>query len=273
MITNDRVSKPMGYLDLVSKKRNIYILLGLIIGVIVCSASANAIYGGEPVKKGELDAIGKVTTKECPGYYCTGTLIQENVVLTVAHFFDDICVGHRAKFTVNGHSYPGEVKIYRKYLENIGDPNYDIALIILDKNINGIKPIPIADNSKPNRLKIAGLGHISEDCSKSNLGKYKCTLCTYPERATVETMTLEPCDKEIAGICDGDSGGPALDMNNQIVAIASEDLRDLKRNPSEKSAGNVFTEINKDNKENKNKYNWIQCEMKNAREKRGIKCQ
>jgi hypothetical protein len=283
-------------------KRNTYILLGLIIGFIVCSASVNAIYGGKLVEKGELNAIGKVTPKGCPECLCTGTLIQGNVVLTAAHCFENIhqcpkpnyCI---ANFTVDGHSFAGKVEKYKNYEVGREDFDNDIALIILDENVSkelGIKPIPIAGYQRPIAhnvaLNIIGFGNISEDCcSKPNLEekKYNCTLRVWQNRPRLQTITLKPCEllqtrtlvpcdnEPIAGICPGDSGGPALDMNNKIVAIATWDViktSDDCINLSEKSGGNIFTEINRDNKENKIKYKWIQCVMKNAREKTEIDC-
>jgi V8-like Glu-specific endopeptidase len=250
MRADGRISKQAGNLDLISQKK-FYILLGLIIGSIVCSELATAIYGGEPVRKGEFDAVG-IVSSSC-GYYSTGTLIQGNVVLTVAHLFDGCGDDKTAEFKVGDQSFSGKVELHKKY---DGQPRYDIALIILKRNVSKeIVPIPIAvlKESKSKRLEIVGYGSRSFNCKEStSRKKYKCILCK-----EVGSPDYESCDKEkIAGTCEGDSGGPALNKNKQIVAIAQGDKRPDR---SKKSLGIVLTEIDA------NKYIWIQQIMKEAR--------
>lgn len=261
MIKNDRIPKSVGYLDLISKKRNVYIMLGLIIVFIFCSASATAIDGGEELEKGDFDAIGIVSSDECD--CCTGTLIQGNVVLTAAHCFDLGCFDGsfdipKAKFAVDGHSFVGKVKRYRNYVLDSGDPNNDLALIILNEDVSerlGIKPIPIAKMSGSKPLKIVGFGSISRDCKKSSLGtKYKRTFCLCPGLDYPAKRTVKPCDRErTKGIYDRDSGAPALNTYNRIVAI------NHGVDPDPNSAKAILKEINK------NEYDWIQSEMKLAR--------
>lgn len=279
MNSHDRFLQLLAKLNRISKKRNFLIMLGLIIGSMVCSESATAINGGELVESGKFEAIGLVRS-DCG--ICTGTLIQGDLVITAAHCFDD-CDNLKAKFILhdtipdNGsnssHDYlfngsviphPKYKKKYSKYDSAI----YDIAIIKLDRDVSqilGIEPIPIAHYKAPRNgsFTIVGFGNTSPACKTLNYrNKYKATFYKGLTGKNMDVRSCEmtkPCCRRNTLTCDGDSGGPALDNKMQITAIVSGHVESNGYQTCPSPGIVVLSEINKGEK-----YNWIQDQMTNA---------
>ncbi len=217
-----------------------YILIGLIVGTLVCLGVATAVINGTLVKQGEFDAIGSVGNNSD----CTGTLIQGNLVLTAAHCFEE-CSSCRAKFTLynmthknesntsRDYSFYGDAVLYPEY--GTGRNGADLALIKLDENVSQIlqiEPIPIATYvmQPGTNLMFVGFGNISTNCETLNFRKkYKSNApvyLVYPVNISASSYgTATGYYGNTTGICPGDSGGPALDNAIKIVGIIKGPVR------------------------------------------------
>jgi V8-like Glu-specific endopeptidase len=262
-----------------SEKRNIYIVLGLILGFMICSESATAIFGCKPVEHGEFDPIGIVESSpsESNGCDCTGTLIRGDLVLTAAHCFDccddsgcrdgsDCCCNSppcdehpKVKFTLyniilkngsnTGNNYSFDGTAYKHPNYNPANENdaavYDLALIRLNENISkklGVEPISVAD-SKNELLGVTIVGFETSSPPNCILQKNRCK-SNFPPALSIYNDPWYAKTKKNRGICQGDSGAPAI-INNQIVAIVS-------RYPENEPTMQLLSRTAYD------KYDWIQ---------------
>ncbi|HEY8079452.1 MAG TPA: trypsin-like serine protease [Labilithrix sp.] len=93
---------------------------------------------------------------------------------------------------------------------------HDIALVVLDKDVKGIKPLPITTTpvAKDDRVRAVGYG------LKSDNGK---TAGQKLLREHVKVLDVEAAEFEVGeATCSGDSGGPALDeTTGAIVGVVS----------------------------------------------------
>jgi V8-like Glu-specific endopeptidase len=231
-----------------SQKLKIFILLDL----VFFSGLANAIINGTLVYPGDFDAVGGVGNYQgIPN--CTGTLIEDNLVLTAAHcvllnqechnsvntsyFNSEGCFRKSENFTLFNatlknesskrinYTFNGTVVPYPKYGRfNI----YDLALIKLHKNVSEIlhvSPISVAKPyilPKGTNLTIVGYGNTDCDCQNENsVNKYwSKTNATYVTGRLISIKMLPN------GFCSGDSGGPAIDNNMTIVGVLKEGPND-----------------------------------------------
>lgn len=177
------------------------------------------------------DAIVRVVA---PGTTCTGTLVEDDLVLTAHH-----CVverGPHGEFTtkeqapqvvqieLGGDYLPwGTITVKEIVSAPCGESGGagDIAILVLDRKLVGITPMPARLDSAPRVGEIvdpAGFGR----CALSADGIHRSIRTGGPIlEVGAGTMYLK------AAICPGDSGGPVFARGtHQVVGVVSESAMD-----------------------------------------------
>jgi len=218
----------------------------------------NYIVGGVDAYEGEFPWMVRYINVN--GELCGGSLVYNDIVITAAS-----CVinGYPLEVTVGAimldsggqtvqvcdvSSYPGYTK------EKLQD---DLAVMTLCEPINDIEPVELNTElfypQVPGQIMtVLGFGATDEDNVETNSE----TL----QKIELEFISDEECLEEVAslftnsvvcgraitekkkgggGICDGDDGGPLLDVNNLQVGLATSPLGGCKDNDEP----NVFTEM------------------------------
>ncbi len=178
------------------------------------------------------DAIVRVVA---PGTTCTGTLVEEDLVLTAHH-----CVverGSKGEFTRKQHEARDvQIELGGDYLpwgtigvkEIVAPPcgetggEGDIAVLVLDRKLVGITPMPARLDVAPHVGEVvdpAGFGR----CALSRDGIHRSVRTGGPI-SEVRTGTMHMT----ASVCPGDSGGPVFARGtHQVVGVVSESAMDF----------------------------------------------
>lgn len=142
------------------------------------------------------------------GAACTATLVGSRTVLTAGH-----CVpGSTARFTVGGQ------KIYSQLVRrhpNYGGGNYnDVALVILQQQVQGVSPSPIATGAPQQGQAITLVGYGKTGEYKNDYGTKRQTTNTISK---VGSSTFSFYGQQ--NICNGDSGGPTFAWHGGVEVV------------------------------------------------------
>ena len=158
---------------------------------------------------------------------CTGTLISPTHVLTAAHCLEGIG-NTQATFEVNGQTYQSKtVTIHPDYDPNNFSAGNDIAIIELNRAVNGVEPMRIFRGTPQvgTMLTLVGFGE-----GGTSTGGYdpndtgKQVGQTELEGVTDHHITWNFDSHDEANTAPGDSGGPAfIEVNGQqlIAGVTS----------------------------------------------------
>ena len=217
-------------------RRASFLFAVVAVAVLVCAGAASAITNGQPDGDRHPNVGGLVNdTQYSDGtwLYCSGTLISPTVFLTAAHCADD---GARVRITFDpayedgDRTYAGTFHADPAYPGTSAD-SHDIAVVVLDNSIKGIKPaaLPGADSlsALPGNQKFTSVGYGAYEVTNDPGGhRY-----LYDDVRQYATGTLNATNKPWlrismnastgnGGTCYGDSGGPNfLGSTNVIAAI------------------------------------------------------
>jgi hypothetical protein len=186
--------------------------------------------GSRPAVEGEFPdcvCIGR-RLGNTDQYCCTGTLVGRNVVVTAGHCF--FCAGGGATGTTviyvgNDTNQPGQTftgTIVRHPQYGMGGLHNDLSVIILDQDVEGVTPRPMATTDEINQatfVRVVGFG----SNAPSGFGGFglkrlvdvpvASASCNRP--GDPELLGCDPQLEMVAGFvglgpdsCNGDSGGP-----------------------------------------------------------------
>jgi secreted trypsin-like serine protease len=211
----------------------VFVSLSTVLLLTACNPKQNselqiqnspAIFGGEVLNPDEEIAgyiVGIYHPEE--GYICTGTLIEENIVLTAAH-----CIkGDEKKIVVFfGSELQGEV-VGRRVIKAVVHPRYrphrtfstaDVAILQFSGSTpDGFSPLEML--SDPSELKagteilMAGYG-LSDTVEQTGSGVLRWVLGQVHQDLWSKSEATVMQSLKTGGVCSGDSGGPAMALVN-----------------------------------------------------------
>ncbi|RHY26511.1 hypothetical protein DYB32_007543 [Aphanomyces invadans] len=194
------------------------------------------IVGGHEAKVGQHRYLAGLKPSDTSASWCGGSLIASNAILTAAH-----CTGKGLKFAVVGtHHLSGssdgelagiieEIR-HPQYSESL--ESYDMAVLILDRNITGIAPVPVSFETVSANVEtwVRGWGSTSDRGAQSQVLKEVSVLTWDSAQAslaldsTLDDSMLAAGGEEGEDACQGDSGGPlTIEQNGaaRLVGVVS----------------------------------------------------
>jgi V8-like Glu-specific endopeptidase len=214
-----------------------FVLTAVALAALAAAGPAGAITFGSRDGDGHPNVGGLVAdTAYSDGtwIYCSGTLISPTVFLTAAHCAE----GDRVRVTFDTAYQDGD-KVYAGtyhgdplYSKSQSDP-HDIAVVVLDKAVNGITPakLPRADSlatlSGSQRFTSVGYGAYEVTSGKGGGHRYLYDDVRGVATGTLNSITqawlkisMNPSHGD-GGTCYGDSGGPNFLGTSDIVAATT----------------------------------------------------
>lgn len=184
------------------------------------SAVDMRLINGKPVEPGTYKEVVRIRTGNSS---CTASIIGPKVALTAAHCVNN---GSTSAFKLDGKDYKGVATRSPLY----PGKDHDIALLLLDKEVEGVEPVNVVKETVKvgEILTILGYGCVQPGGGGGNDGVLR-----YGE-ATVTGFSgfSDVVSKNGAALCFGDSGGPAY---------VADPARKGYRQATVNSKGNIST--------------------------------
>lgn len=203
--------------------------------------AASAIKGGTPSQRKNVVGFAIATSQGIAG--CTGSLIAPNLVLTAHHCVapvpsEQVACGTAefgtpyatSSFYVSTDDTLSQSSPFVGVLEVVVPPGgndvcgFDVAMLILDQPLDAIPLIPRLDQEPmPNEGYTAvGYGATDDQGSGAFERRERGSLVVKCDGASCGVGQIKDTEwLGDQGICSGDSGGPALDDNEQVIGVVS----------------------------------------------------
>ncbi len=213
--------------------------------------AAPDIIGGQLIKSSDFPGIIKYEFQNLDKnlFECTGAFIASNIILTAAHCLVKLDQHETQEVQLDSIKilgFPDLVVNKIEYLDDFLDPpslnskgewqrllnsRYDIAYMVLSRNVD-IAPLKISfktpDYNNKFRLVSFGRSNIAsftdEKSGKKQSAFFSITnpYTVGPHISQVSTYEFQNQLQVISQIQPGDSGGPLLNKDNEIIGIASK---------------------------------------------------
>ncbi|CAL4069578.1 unnamed protein product [Meganyctiphanes norvegica] len=199
------------------------------------NSGLSRIIGGYDAQEGEVPWQVGLRQKDVDILFCGGTLVSSRVVVTAAHCFnsdEDFFVGMgglvTSSFPIKSQHTDIDIIIHEKYRPSASTPQYDIALIILDRDVTFSSTVQPAAlpwyeediNDVTATTLISGWGHIDNDdnaaetlqVAEVQIWNQKECVDAYKEAGNQVTgdMICAGYFDYSKDSCVGDSGGPLV---------------------------------------------------------------
>jgi Trypsin len=209
------------------------------LGRVLATIAAAAVFGGTPVAPAETPWLVSLTTR---GPFCGGALIAPDRVLTAAHCVQGSGPGdfhvrlNGRRLAFRGAYFPARYRLIPSPVEpesvsSSGSVN-DIAIIVLERPVTGVAPLPIAATPPADGEATLTVGRGAtgprSGGSSSPLGAAQQVLptpaCHEQYGADLLHPALHLCTQDptprAAQACAGDSGSPVMVRREGALQVA-----------------------------------------------------
>ena len=219
-------------------------------------STSSGIFGGRRAHPDEFPHCVAVGSNS--QFCCTGTLIAPQLVVTAAHCVAGNCAARVYSGLDSNHPIPEKiyslraVKVHPEFnsfsLEN------DLALLVLDRPIEGVTPCKIATSEQIAEaffVRLAGYGY-------TEFGNFGIQMTVDVSVATTDCQSqhdnqLYGCHKNIEFVaggngvdsCNGDSGGPAYLFDGTQLLLAGATSRAATNSVSTCGDGGIYVRIDR----------------------------
>ena len=216
----------------------IRLLAAASLALALSAAPALAVFGGKTVGNGDVVAktLAAVLDQSSTGaHLCTAIALAPRLMLTAAHCTDGGTGGVRVIFATTLTDVPPDrvrnvTAISRAKPTPAAKGSFaynnpdDVALIVLDAPVpTGTAFASLTANDGTGAVRIAGYGATSDlrnaGFGKSQIG-FDRTLRAAKTSLVAKGAVLTADQSRGAGVCTGDSGGPAFTLQGKTLSIA-----------------------------------------------------
>jgi trypsin len=195
---------------------------------LACPVAASAVVGGNAVKPGSYPFV--VAIGDTTGFYCGGTLIERDVVLTAGHCLTDRRTALANLRVTDSIRTLGVTAVYVHPKFDEQSMHYDAALLILERPLTGVRTLPMAISSPlaGTTVSAAGWGKTREDATTTPRSLRSVVLKVGTTTACSRGNTsfgpyFSPSMLCAANpgrdTCSGDSGGPLVSASSGHAAL------------------------------------------------------
>lgn len=191
-------------------------------------SSVRGIRNGDPAPTCAFQSVAflDLEVSAADHYFCSGTLIRPNVVLTAGHCVTPPGVpGHHSmKVTFPGRSVVTSTQqIVHPQYSPTGTPTggIDVALVFLPQPLNDLVPVPLASSLPSSDAEAFAYGYGYDGRAKDGNGSLgRLLVGTLKILSTGIAIIAQAQTQKSQETCEGDSGGPLI-FNAALIGVLS----------------------------------------------------